>query len=107
MELYGTLLAGPPSWRNAKLPVDCKIDGLANRMQIMLERLLAAELSRVLAKWIEWDIPRLRRHHAEAVQKTKAVQATQTATDRVPPVWLTGRDRLDRTTPLFVPRGRT
>ena len=33
MELYGTLLAGPPSWRNAKLPADCKIDGLANRIR--------------------------------------------------------------------------
>ena len=110
LELYATLLAGPARWRNAKIEPGCKIDRLPGRLQPILEKALAAELNRVLAKWDQWDIRKLRERRSAAIQEAKAAQAragAEAAGPRVPYQRPTGRDRIDRLTPPYQPPGRT
>lgn len=109
IELYATLLAGPPQWRRAKIEAGCKVEGLAGHMQPILEKALAAELNRVLGKWVEWDIRKLRERRKEVVEANEAAarEKANAARPSVPRRRPTDRDRGDRLTTLYQPPGRT
>ncbi len=110
IELHATLLAGPHRWRRLKVEAGCTIEGLATHMQPILEKELAAELNRVLSKWVEWDIPKLHERRKGALKATEAVEAgaePDAARPRAKYQRPTGRERTDRLAPLYQPPGRT
>jgi hypothetical protein len=107
VELVGTLLAGPSSWRQAKVESGCRVDRLRNHLQPMLEKLLAAELHRVLDQWERWDIRELKSRRREALETARTRNEAEAAQPRTPYRRPTGRDRLDRLEPPYQPPGRT
>lgn len=110
IELLATLLAGPPNWRRMKIETGCTVERLASHLQPMLEKLLAAELKRVLGQWVQWDVPKLRERRKEALnaaQSARAKPEPEAAGPRIPYKRPSGRERTDRLKPLYQPPGRT
>lgn len=105
IEVYATLLAGPASWRSQTVPVGCKVDRLHLHLQPALEKVLTAELSRMVGDWVKWDIRKLRERR-DAARAEQVTQDAREVTPRVPP-----RRRPDydpnRPTQSFQPPGRT
>lgn len=107
LELYGTLLAGPRRWLREG-EAGGELGKLAGRLRLVLERLLAGELSRVLNDWVKWDIPRLAERRARAIkaqedrQREPARSRDASALPRVRP-----RRDPKELTPRFQPPGRT
>ena len=110
-ELVATLMAGPLTWRRSKIEAGCRVDRLSAQLQPLLQKALATELNRVLAKWVEWDIRKLRDRRQKALDEAKAAaraQAIATApTRRVRYQRPTGRDLDDLLRPRYQPPGRT
>jgi hypothetical protein len=110
-ELLDTLLAGPPQWRRSKVEAGCRVDHLANHMQPLLEKALAADLNRVLAKWVEWDIRKLRERRQKALADAEAAaRAKAAATAPVKRVRYqrpSGKDLTELIRPPFQPPSRT
>ncbi len=78
-ELVATLLSGPVSWRRSKVEGGCRVDRLAAQMQPLLEKALATDLHRVLAKWVEWDIRQLRDRRQKAIEAAEAAARAEAA----------------------------
>lgn len=55
VELFATLMAGPPEWHREQVG-PCKVDRLAANLRPLLTRRLAAELNRMLDEWVKWDV---------------------------------------------------
>ncbi|MDQ6796606.1 MAG: hypothetical protein M3011_01040 [Actinomycetota bacterium] len=110
-ELVATLLAGPPTWRRSRIEAGCRVDRLSVKLQPLLQKALATDLNRVLAKWVEWDIRKLRDRRQKAIDEANAAaraQALATApTPRVRYKRPTGRDLDDLLRPRYQPPGRT
>ncbi len=107
VEILATLAAGPATWRD--LAISCKVKNFAREMQPHLEKSLATELHRLLTRWVEWDIRRLREHRrvaldlaAKPVQEPAKQPETRQRFQRP-----SGRDQINRLTPRFQPPGRT
>lgn len=81
IELYTTLLAGPGRWRKTKLSSETSYDQLPARMKSDLERALAGELSRMLAQWKSWEIPKLHRKRDQAIAEARAKERNQPSND--------------------------
>lgn len=110
IELFATLLAGPTHWRRLKIEAGCAVERLDSHMQPMLEKALAADLNRVLSKWVEWDIRDLQQRRKEALEAAKTARLkaeVEAAGPRIRYKRPTGRDRADRLKPLYQPPGRT
>ncbi|MDQ4092596.1 MAG: hypothetical protein M3143_04045 [Actinomycetota bacterium] len=110
IELVATLLAGPLPWRRSKLEAGCRVDGLSAQLQPLLEKALATDLNRVLEKWVEWDIRKLRERRQSALDAQTADRVPTAAaapTQRVRYQRPTGRDLTDLITPRYQPPGRT
>jgi hypothetical protein len=103
VELYATLMAGPPRWREARVQ-GCKIGKLAGQLQPALEKALAAGLNQVLGRWVKWDIRELRKRRDAAI---RAVQEASVSAPRVPYQRPEGRERWERLKPAYRPPGRT
>lgn len=67
VDVYATLLAGPPAWRRSPVGADCKVERLVVHLRDTLERALAADLSQMLQKWSDWDV----RHFENAGRKPR------------------------------------
>jgi hypothetical protein len=108
LELYATFLAGPTHWRAKKVDA-CKIDKLPAQLQPILERALAAELSRVLGQWVKWDTRKLKERRREAIKAAEAAraEAEREVARKEPYRRQADKDRWDRTKPLYRPPGRT
>jgi hypothetical protein len=88
----------------------CKIEKLGAHMLPLLERSLAAELTRMLGQWVKWDIRELAKRRKEAVKARERAEAEADADARPSRASYerpTGRDRWDRTQPQYRPPGRT
>lgn len=108
LEIHTTLLAGPAQWKRERIEAGCKIERLAGHMQPLLEKGIAAELNRVIARWTEWDIRQLRDRRREALDAARNLSAAaETPVQRVPYRRPTGRERFDRLKPRYQPPGRT
>lgn len=118
VEVYATLLAGPPSWRRSPVGADCKVEKLAAHLSETLERALASGLSQMLQKWSEWDVRGLRGRWQDAKDRGTKLEAERRAVTRAQPRSTTpaGRKRIppppnvDRAKELqgyFQPKGRT
>lgn len=104
IETYATLLSGPGHWRDKKVEAG-RIAKLGDQLQPILENVIAAELARVLAKWIEWDVPRLKARWRQAVDARAAALAREDAASRGP---TSARRRSgNKFVQEFVPPGRT
>lgn len=112
MELYATLLAGPPRWRQAKIGVDCKVERLPDHLKPILEKALAGELSRMFEQWTRWDIRNLEQRRKEALEirreRAKAeAEAARPKTVRRKPSAQELADRAKERGGFFTPPGRT
>jgi hypothetical protein len=76
LELYSTLLAGPPRWRRAKLHSNRSVDQLPEELQPVLEREFASSLAAMVARWSRWDI---RTFSARRKEERAAVRARDEA----------------------------
>ena len=109
-ELVATLLAGPDQWRRMKIETGCRVDGLSAQLKPLLTKAMATDLNRVLSRWVEWDIRKLRdrRQKALAAQTADRVpSAPEEPTRRVRNQRPTGRELTDLITPRYQPPGRT
>lgn len=110
VDLYATLLAGPPQWGQAKIDEVCRVNRLSQHLQPILRKGLATAIKVALDRWLAWDIRKLRQRRREALDAKRATEAEEQAElrpPRVPYQRPTGRDRADRIRPLFQPPGRT
>lgn len=117
VEVYATLLAGPPAWRHPPVGADCRIERLGAHLRETLARVLAAELSRMLQRWSDWDVRGLREHRQAAKEREAKLEASRQAPQatthgatsaprkRIPPP--PSLDRAKRLEGQYEPKGRT
>lgn len=91
VEVFATLMAGPPQWRNEQIQA-CKVKKLAAHLKPLLAKGLAAGLNRILGEWVAWDVPRLRDRHRARVE----AQRIEKSAPRAPYQRPEGRERADR-----------
>lgn len=104
IETYASLLAGPVHWRSQKIE-SVRVDKLGNQLRLIIEKALAAELARVIAKWVDWDVRRLNQRRRDAVEERSAAKAKADAAERPPP---SARRRSgDKFIRPFTPPGKT
>jgi len=105
IEVYGMLLAGPPKWRQGKIP-ECSIVQLPERLRLILDREVASAVSHVVTSWVEWDIRKLRERRQEAlrVAQEKVRAEARAAAPRKRP---TRKEIEDNRVAPFQPPGRT
>jgi len=105
IEIYDTLLAGPPKWRQGKIP-ECSIARLPDKLHPILDRELASAVSHVVTTWVEWDIRKLRERRQEALKaaEEKARAEARAAAPRKRP---TRKEIEDNRVVPFTPPGRT
>jgi hypothetical protein len=73
VEAYATLLAGPGRWRRGQ--PSSGWDQLGGESRSRVSKGLTAELQRVLANWIEWDVPSLAKRRGELIKQRQAAGA--------------------------------
>ncbi|HVM07024.1 MAG TPA: hypothetical protein VM345_01055 [Acidimicrobiales bacterium] len=104
LEVFGTLLAGPPTWQRETI-TGGRIDKLAAQMQPVLQKGLAAELGRVLEEWERWDVRdlRARRNEARRAKERADEEARRQEFAAAGRERRRATDRSDDRKPLFIP----
>ena len=74
-QLYAALLAGPGRWLRGNLEAGT-LETLPDKLQRLLVRSLAAELSAVVTRWVQWDIRNLKARRDALIAEQEA-QATE------------------------------
>ncbi len=105
-EVYATLNAGPAEWRKNALRPDSTVQSLRTQLPPILERAMTTAVSRMIGRWVTWDVPALHRRNGTAVDRV-VIDVRTGQTSRTPYQRATGRDRQDRLDAPYVPPGRT
>lgn len=114
IEVYATFLAGPGRWRQKRVKDGVTMAGLATVLRPVLASELASELSRMLERWVAWDIRQLQDRWREAVKAKEAAeraeqaaaQANRPARKRRTPEEIAA-PRGDNPVGTYQPKGRT